>query len=262
MTSGLASVPELADRLRRAGVDVGSAVVTLDVSARVVAELRSHPARRRRWPAFAAVVAALAATTTLAIPPARAGVARWLGVGAGAVDVRIEPFPGELPPPIPADTSSTPGSQLFGTPVSASEATARTGLPLPAPNVLGPPDALYVDAAGRRIIVVYAPSADLPDGEVEGVGAIVEVIRATYDRLLYAKSIRPGDATETEVDGGSALFLDAPHPLSYLDETGTVITETARLAGKTLMWGREGVVFRLESELDLESAVTLAESIP
>lgn len=254
MTDGSVAHVELEERLGRAGSDVAARLAHVDVTAAVLAAVAAPHGSRRRWPAIAAVAAVLAGTATLAIPSARAGVARWFGVAAGVVEVRIEPFPGDLP---------VSGAPSFGEPVSAAEAVARTGLAVPAPAVLGAPDAIYVDGSGQRIIAVYAPSAALPAGAVDGVGAIVEVIRGSLDRALFGKYVGAGDVVETEVGGAPALFVSGEsHPLTSLDDSGEPIVETARVAGPTLLWDRGLVTFRLESGLDLAAAVTIAESIP
>ena len=62
------------------------------------------------------------------------------------------------------------------------------------------------------------------------------------------------------VDGADALWFVAPHELVLLDPDGSPRTESARLAGRTLVWTGDGTTLRLEGDLSQERAVEIAES--
>jgi hypothetical protein len=97
---------------------------------------------------------------------------------------------------------------------------------------------------------------------VRDVGAIVQVVRGRIDRGVYVKFAGAGTVVETAVGEAPALFVGGEsHPIAYVDEAGEPIHETARLAGPTLLWDVGELTLRLESELALDDAVTLAESI-
>ncbi len=65
-----------------------------------------------------------------------------------------------------------------------------------------------------------------------------------------------------DVGGLPAYWLSgAPHTFLYVDENGRIAEDNARLAGNVLLWERNGVTYRLESELSLEAAVAIAESL-
>jgi hypothetical protein len=265
------------ERLREASAVLEQRFQRVDVSDAVMSRLAAHArprkARRSREravlrPAWAsAVVVALVVAVVAALPSTRSAVARWLGVRG--VDVRIEEPPVDLTlPPVSQSQSpsptSAPGAVLFGAPVTEEEAERRTGLRVPAIGALGAPDAVYVDerARGGGIIAVYASSPGLPAAAVRDVGAIVQVVRGRLDRGVYVKFAGAGTVVETAVGEAPALFVGGEsHPIAYVDEAGEPIHETARLAGPTLLWDVGELTLRLESELALDDAVTLAESI-
>jgi hypothetical protein len=66
---------------------------------------------------------------------------------------------------------------------------------------------------------------------------------------------------EVTVSGAPALWIVGDHPL-YFVGNGRIDMQPARIVeGHVLIWQRDGVTYRLESELGLEEAVALAESI-
>ena len=57
-----------------------------------------------------------------------------------------------------------------------------------------------------------------------------------------------------------ALWFEEPHEVVLLDPDGTRRTESARLAGHTLIWLEGDTTLRIEGELSLQRAVEIAES--
>jgi hypothetical protein len=55
-------------------------------------------------------------------------------------------------------------------------------------------------------------------------------------------------------------FLARYSPITYVDRAGVERTETARLAGSTLIWRCAVASYRLEGELTLDEAVRIALS--
>ena len=53
------------------------------------------------------------------------------------------------------------------------------------------------------------------------------------------------------VDGNDALWFEEPHEVVLLEPDGTRRTESARLAGHTLIWLDDGTTLRLEGDLSL-----------
>jgi hypothetical protein len=58
-----------------------------------------------------------------------------------------------------------------------------------------------------------------------------------------------------------ALWLAAPHSLTYVDRDGVERTATTRLAGPTLVWQSGAVTYRLEGLPTKQEAVEVARSV-
>lgn len=236
-----------------------------------------------RWRFTAAAAVALA--VVLAVPSSRQAIGRWLGFDA----VRIERGPLLTAPTSPALTAPTvtvptspaltvPTSPApthlgralgFDAPLSATEARQRTGLPVPALSgypggqifVVRPP------APNGQVVVLYPPSSMAPEGTVPGVGVLLAALPGHLDRGVFVKVVG-NDSPIEEVglrlaDGRTvdAVWLaGSPHQLGW--ETGGMIDiETLRLAGPTLLWEIDGVVYRLEAAVDRPSALALAATV-
>ncbi|MEP7113653.1 MAG: hypothetical protein ABI862_10335, partial [Ilumatobacteraceae bacterium] len=126
---------------------------------------------RRRLPVLAGALVAFAVVVVVALPGPRHAVGRWLGFDS----VRIEP--GVTVPTQATSTSvassvvgstTEPGEPApvldVGVSVSIDEAMSQTGLPDPAPTLLGEPLSVHVvyPPPSGQILLVYAPSDLLP----------------------------------------------------------------------------------------------------
>jgi hypothetical protein len=198
-------------------------------------------ARRRR----VALVLAAVVLALLAAPPVRAAVADWFGFGAVRVE-RGEPAPSPAaPPPL---VSPPPG-----TGVSLSDAVAAVDFPVSVALALGQPDGVEVSGDRRRVSMSWAAAGD---GAAPGVLRL-DQFGASLD---YSIIKRAPDVVFTEVNGDFAVWFDEPHEVAVLLPDGTPVTESARLAGHTLIWQEGGVTLRLEGDVPLDRAVEIAES--
>jgi hypothetical protein len=178
------------------------------------------PVRRRLAIGAVAVLIALGLT-----PPVRAAVVDWLGIGAVAVR------PGPSQPSAGAPPTASAG-------LSLDAAAELAGLTPVVPPVLGPPDGVEVSADRRVLSLTWG------DGD-----ATVRLDQfADPVSPVYVKTAVVGTtATPVAVGGREAWWLGTPHDLVLLAPDGTERTETARVAGPTLVWlDDDGVTFRLE----------------
>lgn len=250
--------PDLADRLR----------------ARIEAGAAPASPRRLAW-ALAALAFALVALT-LAVPPARATVFEVLRLGA--VRVLLGPLtstptatappvaPGIVPsPPSPAvrppatDTpppSPTPYGSLLEalageTTLEAARAAVEFPIPLPSyPADLGPPDRVFLqDLGGPLVVLVWLDPQD--PGRV----------RLSLHLLgpgVVAEKAGPRVVRETTVGGQRALWTEGPY-LVRLHGGGYVADRLVE--GHVLIWTEGEVTYRLETDLPLEAAVRIVESL-
>lgn len=244
----------LAAELRRLGQDVAVTGDDDELVAQVMAGLQAEPAPRR--PARTAghrqragdwlrarrraVVAALAALLVgLAItPPVRAAVAEWFGFGG--VIVREAPHPGpRTAPPPPSATSDLTLRQ-------AGELVTFTPV---APSALGTPDGVEVSGDRRVLSLTWSDNGrmvrlDQFDGTLSPVMA-----KLAHDVGIFT------------VAGIEYLWVERPHEVVVVDPDGTERSESARLAGSTLIWERAGTTLRLEADVTRERAVVIARSL-
>jgi len=203
--------------------------------------VRRRLGKRRSWRrpvaiALAVLVAAIGAA--LAVPPARTAILDWLGL-RGVDIVRVEKLP-----PVPAI-----GDLDLGEPVTLAEARRRS------PWLLAPaeaPDRVYFSTA-------------IPGGKVSflwGTPASVRLLLTEFrgQESYIEKLIEPEAKVEPVDVGDRGVWLEEPHVLAFRDRDGNFREDTARLAGKTLIWQRGSVTLRLEGDLSKEEALRIARS--
>jgi hypothetical protein len=233
-----------------------------DVADRVMERLRvaELPQPRSRRPgrsllAAAAAIAALAVALSLvALPDLRRAVADWLGVPG--IGISTEPH-ATTPPP------TTAGLQL-GPRVTLEEARAQVDFEVAFPRALGRPDSAHLESPppGGRVSLVYRPRPGLPPAKSTGVGLLLTQFPGTVTREFVHKVATPGVRVRSVRAGDlPAYWLSgSPHTILYLDGSGRIREDAVRFADNVLLWQDDGVVFRLESALNLERALALARS--
>lgn len=185
-----------------------------------------------------AVVVTALLLSLFAAPPVRAAVADWFSF-AGVI-VHRDPTPGpSSAPPAPTVDSST----------DLEKAKRLIAFAPVLPAALGSPQGVEV-SADRRVLSMSWTSAS--DGVVR-----LDQFDGQLD-YTFAKTA-PG-VEFTAVAGDFALWFDEPHEVVVLNPDGTSRTETARLAGHTLIWQRGGTTLRLEGQLSRGRAIAIAES--
>jgi hypothetical protein len=214
--------------------------VTTAVRERLAAPAR--PRTWRRW--WRWLAAALAAALVVgAVPPARAAVTDAV---AGAlrfagVEVRRDgPRPAASPRGLPA-----------AEPVDLAGARAVARFPVRVPAALGQPEQVVVadpDPGGAPRVVSL---------RWRGGTVVLDEFDGQVD-IYFAKTAP--DATWVDLDGRPAWWFPTGHPVVYVDRAGITRTETARLAGPTLIWVDTGVTYRLEGLPTLDEAVATAKT--
>ncbi|WP_433362731.1 hypothetical protein ACQPZX_30840 [Actinoplanes sp. CA-142083] len=213
-----------------------------DQRAAVRARLTSAPppARRHRWRLWliSALVAAVGATG--AIAPARAAVLDLLRVAG--IEVRTTAKPTALP------SSPLPSQH----PAGLEEARRLAKFPVRLPTTLGTPGQVSMadqDSAGApRVVTVSYRDGKVRFDQFDGTLAVAFIKQAT-------------NAEWVEIAGNTGIWVAGPHPVTYVDRAGVEHTETARLAGPTLIWEAGGVTYRLEGVATMEEAKAAALSV-
>jgi hypothetical protein len=81
---------------------------------------------------------------------------------------------------------------------------------------------------------------------------------------MVEKLVDEVGATVTPISIGDAegFWIEGPpHLVRYLTPSGAGRTEATRLVGDTLVWQRDGILYRMESALGLDDSLLLAASV-
>ena len=205
-------------------------------------------------PAVATLVLLLAAT--LAFQPAAGQAAEALGLrGIGLFRVeKIVLFPGGQVLPVGARQVA-----------SAEAASTEVGFAVRAPESLGEPDGIFAQTAGDHAIaiLVYGRRPGIPVSSSTGVAVLITELRGSLETQLLGKGIPPGATVEElDVNGGRGVWIEGePHQVFYRAPNGDILTDTVRLAGNVLLWEQDGLLMRIEAQVDREQALRIARSM-
>ena len=222
-----------------------------------------RPLRRSVLVAIAAVLilAAIAGAVGLGLPGIRI-------VFGGPTPPAPTTTPSLAPTKAPASTgpaaSSPVGSTMgLGTAVSLDDAARIGGLDLllPPDPATGPPDAAYTLA--DRVALVWSERPGLPADPDYGVGLLLSEFRGHVDDGYYQKTLdSSAQVTPVTVNGHAGYWISgAPHFFYYVDPSGKAVDDSHRIVGDTLIWADGDLTYRLESQLPMEAAIRLAESL-
>ncbi len=279
--------PALEQALRSLGTEIAYPP-TPEIATRVRQRIAAQPAPPRPWwlasPAMRrrlTIALSLLIIITLALgalPPVRKGVARRLGLAnVEIIAITAVPSPPPRPTALPAatpataQTTPTPDTKIaragLGTQITGADWQARVPFTVRAPGLpeFGTPDEIYVGQPppGGRVSLVYRARADLPGIADTDIGLLLQEFRGGIEAGSFGKGVPAGSRVEPVtingvpgywIEGGLRFFI-------YRDVNGVTQTETTRVAGNTLLWERDGVVYRLESSLPKDAAVRIAESV-
>ena len=226
----------------------------------------ARPARLRL---IAAVAFALLALLAIA------GVAAGLGFRLPGFDiVFVERLPSAAAVPgsiAPTGSGSavappTAGAQRnLGSPIPVSDAVVLDRPRVLVPASMPTPDAAYVIGAGDRRIVTLAwragpGQARLPSSDL---ALTVMAVPGDIEDSLIKKIATPDTSVAlVSVNGDRGWWISgAPHELLIERPDGQVGSIPAAIAGDTLVFARDGTLYRLESSLGRDATVAIAEGL-
>lgn len=95
--------------------------------------------------------------------------------------------------------------------------------------------------------------------EVDGRQILVSSLDGAWNDTLVTKTVGDSDQVErVQVDGQPGLWISgAPHEVLYESPTGEIVVE--RVAANTLLWQRDGVLWRVEGFTRLSEALDFVE---
>lgn len=229
---------------------------TPPVANTVMARLRASSARPqiRRQLAWALVAVVILLAGLMFVPPVRAAVLELIQIGI----VRI--FPAESTPtiqapltatPAPTSESSLPFLETLFDEITLEEAQTTVDFPIPLPPNLGTPNHVYLqNAGGWMVILVWLDPQQ--SNQIEMSLHIIEAGSWTIEKY------QPAAIEETTVHGQRAVWTSGPYPLILSNGN---IDFTRMIDGHVLIWEENQITYRLETDLPLEEAVRIAESL-
>jgi hypothetical protein len=246
---------------------------TPDIAAGVRARLKAQPRRSLVHSLRLAAAALLAlAVVTLAIPQTRAFVLEALRVGvvriffgeptttptamptptamgAGTISPTWTPRPAYTPIASPLDL---PGETTLA---DAEQQLGSTILLPTYPDDLGVPDHIYAQEIGQGVVVTIIW---LKGDDSRQVDLLLQVL----NRDAVAAKYFPWDASNQErvhiENSPQAFWLTDVHRLYFYETEG----EISRVVDKdVLLWDMRPLTYRLETDLPLEEAIRVAESL-
>jgi len=247
---------------------------TPDVAGSVMARLRSlrfvsagAPLRAGKRLAWSLTIILVLLTSLMLIPPVRAAVIEFIQIGIVRIFPQtVEPttivvttaLPQNVPPPTATPGDSSPLFISFLDQIAGETklASAQEAVPYPIllptyPEDLGEPNHVYVqDADGAMTILVWTDP-----NQPERVTMSLHFIPAGHWAI---NKFGPVTIQEIEVDGQRAIWAVGPYPL--LMRNGDIRVERL-IEGHVLIWADGEMTYRLETDLPLEQAVRVAESL-
>ena len=201
------------------------------------------------------------------IPSARAAILEFIQIGVVRI-FRTEPTP--IPTPVSEPNSNaipvtaTPRATLqplipllerLAGEMTLEEAQKRVDYPilLPAyPSDLGQPDRIFVqEAEGMMTILIWLDSQK-PD-------KVLLSLHFIPTGSWAINKMGPKIIQETQVNGEYAIWAEGIYPLKV---RGSGEIEFTRLIdGHVLIWEDGDITYRLETDLTMEEAIKIAESL-
>jgi len=239
---------------------------TPDIAGRVTARLRTltRPRFSSRTLAWSLTIILVLCSSLMLIPPARAAILEFIQIGV----VRIFP-PEPTIQPITTATPATPESfapmtatpaqslipilnQIAGkTTLADAQANVDYSVLLPTyPSDLGKPDYVYIqNVDGNMVILVWLDPQDPKK--------ILMSLHFIPNGSWVIKKMEPTTIDETTVNGDRAIWTTGPYPM-YINGD---IQYKRLITGHVLIWANLDVTYRLETDVSMEEAVKIAESL-
>ena len=240
---------------------------TPDIAGSVMARLR--PATRSRFISrrltWSLTIILILFSSLMLIPPARAAIIEFIQIGVVRIfgaeptpPVPIEEIPSTMMPvtatPVPTLPSLIPMLENLAGEMTLEEAGQTVDYPILLPSYppdLGQPDRVFVqDADGDMTVLVWVDPQQ-PD----------EVLMSLH--FLPAgswaiKKIEPTFIQETTVSGQRAIWAIGPYPIRLYNGD---LQFMRLIDGHVLIWEKGTITYRLETDLPLEEAIKIAESL-
>jgi hypothetical protein len=232
--------------------------VTPPIAKTVMARISVKPqspvfSRKLSW---SLAILLITLISLMAIPPVRAAVFEFIQIGIVRIFPRTEehtPTPEIKTPPTPTSSALIPLLEDLMGEVTLQEARGLVeyAIPLPTyPANLGEPDRIFVQDIDSQMILVW-----MDDKDPQRIKLSLHIIPPNS---WVIKKVDPTVIELTNVNGQRAVWTTGPYPLLLQNRE---ITFTRLIEGNVLIWTQGDLTYRLETDLSLEEAIKIAESL-
>jgi hypothetical protein len=138
-----------------------------------------------------------------------------------------------------------------------AEAQEQIDFPIRLPTYpadLGSPDRVFFQNIGGPAVVLVWLDPNKPSR--------VALSLHQLGPGTFADKGNPGSVQETTVNGRQALWTEGPYILQFRRGNRVDYDMRRLVTGRVLIWVEGEVTYRLETDLPLEEAVRVAESLP
>jgi hypothetical protein len=248
---------------------------TPDIAGSVMPRLQAKGIGRRgkgmpgfisRRLAWSLTIILILFTSLMLIPPARAAIIEFIQIGVVRI-FRAEPTPivppnQEIPTtrapvtatPLPTSQALIPILERLAGEMTLEEAEKAVRYPIMLPTYppeLGKPDRVFVqDAEGKMTILVWIDPKQ-PD-------QVLMSLHMIPPGSWAIDKFDPAQVQETTVNGQRAIWAVGPYPLRMRDGD---LQFMRLIEGHVLIWKDRSITYRLETDLGLEEAIKIAESL-
>lgn len=235
---------------------------TPDIAGFVSTHLRPASSPRilyKTW-AWSLTIGLILLLSLLLIPPARAAILEFIQIGI----VRI--FPQPIAPTAEPIATATPQAQspqtatpnatlLFLETIAGKtmleDAQKKVNYPILLPADIGEPDYVYIqNADGNMIILVWL--------DPQNPQTVLMSLHFIPTGSWAITKVSPTILEETTVDGVRAIWAMGQYPLRFSNGD---LEFTRIIHGNVLIWADDTVTYRLETDMSLEEAIRIAESL-
>ena len=241
---------------------------TPDISGSVMRHLRPSTQLRfvSRKIAWSLAVILVLFSSLMLIPPARAAILEFIQIGivrifrteATPVTPPQQEFPSTILPvtatPAPTSEPLIPILERLAGERSLEGAQQLVDYPILLPSYppnLGAPDRVFVqDADGDLTILIWI--------DPENPTQVLMSLHIIPPGSWAVKKMDPTRVQETTVNGQRAIWAVGPYPIRFSNGN---LDFVRMIDGHVLIWTDGEITYRLETELDLEEALKVAESL-
>lgn len=241
---------------------------TPDIAGAVMRRLSAsmHPRSISKRFVWSLTILLVLCASLMLIPPARAAILEFIQIGVVRI-FRMEPTP--VPPPnqqfpvtmipvtaTPAVTAQPliPMLENLAGETTLEEAQKKVNYPilLPTyPSNIGKPDRVFVQDTGGAMTVLVWIDPQRPD-------KVLMSLHFLPTGSWAIKKMEPTQIQETTVNGQRAIWAIGPYPLQLSNGN---IDFRRLIEGHVLIWTQGNITYRLETDLSLDEAIKIAESL-